>query len=112
MATIENKDPIKPKKEAGGELSGKADWLRYMDDIAEGVEARLDSLTGHIMNTAVTEQTIDIARNRKIPYKQIEKWVNARRRRIGVTYVLDEVLEYGTKSLNQGGRRRRIWQSL
>lgn len=71
---------------------GAGDWARYLDDIAEGVETRLDSLTGHVMARAVIEGTTDLARSLDIPEEQIEKWADARRERIGRIGTLDSLL--------------------
>ena len=70
----------------------KADWMRYLDDIADGVQTRLDSLTSHVMNIAVIEQTVDIARNLEIPEEQIEKWMDARKKHIKRVHALDALL--------------------
>lgn len=69
------------------------DWACYLDDIAEGVETRLDSLIGHVMSIAVIEQTIDAARCLDIPENQIEKWSDARREHIKRVKILDSLLE-------------------
>lgn len=56
----------------------KGDWLAHLDDIARGVEIRLESLTGHTIT--VIEETIAIARSLGIPEDQINEWANARRK--------------------------------
>ncbi len=69
------------------------DWVHYLDDIAEGVETRLDSLTGHVMTINVIERTIGIARSLSIPDEQIERWVDARRKHIERIKILGSLLE-------------------
>jgi DNA-binding response OmpR family regulator len=68
-------------------------WARYLNDIAEGVETRLDSLTGHVMTTAVIENTIEIARSLGIPESRIDNWANARRTRIAQFRTIDDIKE-------------------
>jgi CheY-like chemotaxis protein len=78
----------------GVETSGReVDWARCIDAIAEGVETRLDSLTGHVMTIAVIEETIGIARSMDIPEDQIEKWADTRRQHIKRVNILDSLLE-------------------
>ena len=61
-------------------MSGEgAGWIRCLDNIAEGVEIRLESLTGLVVT--MIEETIDIARSLGIPEDQINKWANTRRKR-------------------------------
>ena len=69
------------------------DWMRYLDDIAEGVQARLSSLTGHIMTRAVIDSTINKARNLGIPADQIERWAETRRKDIERVNNLDSLLQ-------------------
>ncbi len=57
-------------------------WTRYLNAIAEGVETKLDFLTGHVMTITVTERTIAVAQSLGIPENQIEKWADARRKHI------------------------------
>jgi len=68
------------------------DWMHCLDSIAEGVETRLDSLTGHVMSIAVIEQTIDVARKMEIPQGQVDKWADTRRSRFERIRVLDSLL--------------------
>lgn len=68
-------------------------WTRCLDAIAEGVETRLDFLTGHVMTITIIERTIDIARSLDIPEDQIEKWADARRKHIERVNILDSLLE-------------------
>ncbi|MFC1966289.1 hypothetical protein ACFLWI_05020, partial [Chloroflexota bacterium] len=86
------------QEECAGVRDEEAGWTRYLDDIAEGVETRLDSLTGHVVSIAVIEQTIDAARCLKIPEEHIEKWVDARRKHIKRIKILDSLLEKGEQS--------------
>lgn len=65
-----------------------------LDDIASGVEARLDSLTGHMMTNAVIEKTTSVARNLRIPENEIKKWADARRKRAERINILDSLLEH------------------
>ena len=67
-------------------------WTRYLDDVAEGVEARLNSLTGHMMTMTVMERTVGIARSLGVPENQIDKWVNARRKQIEQNNILGALL--------------------
>jgi len=81
-------------KEEGVQTSDKeVDWTHYLDDIAEGVETRLDSLTGYVMTLTIIERTIGIARSLSIPEDQIEKWTDARRKHIQRVNILDSLLE-------------------
>jgi len=81
-------------QEERAEASDKEmDWACYIDDIAEGVETRLDSLTGHVMTLTVIDQTIDAARHLEIPEEHIKKWADGRRERIGRIKILDSLLE-------------------
>jgi len=73
--------------------SDQVDWTRYLDNIAEGAETRLDWLTGHVMTIAVIDKTIGIARSLEIPEGQIDKWADARRKHIKRINILDSLLE-------------------
>ncbi len=75
---------------AGAEEIG---WTRYLDSIAEGVETRLDFLTGHVMTITVIERTIAVARSLGIPENQIEKWADARQKHIERGNILDSLLD-------------------
>jgi DNA-binding response OmpR family regulator len=77
----------------------RASWTRYLDDIAEGVETRLDSLTGHVMTTTVIENTIEIARSLGIPENRIDNWANARRTRIAQFQTIDDIKDGVTRQL-------------
>ncbi len=79
--------------EAAETSDEEADWTRRLDDIAEGVEARADSLTGHAMTITVIERTICIARSLEIPEDQIVKWADDRRKHIERIGILDSLLE-------------------
>ena len=68
-------------------------WMSCLDDIAEGVATRLDSLTGHVMSMAISEQTIDAARCLEIPEEHIEKWADGRRKDIERVKTLDSLVE-------------------
>lgn len=81
-----------PKKEGAKPTAEEADWTRYLDDIAEGVETRLDSFTGHVMTTTVIEGAIGIARSMEIPEAQIEKWVDSRQRHIERVKIMNHLL--------------------
>ena len=86
-------------KEVGVEEGGEeVEWTRYLDDIAEGVETRLDWLTGHIMTTTIIETTTVIARRLSIPEEQIEKWVDTKRKHIQRINILDSLVEKVEKS--------------
>lgn len=82
-----------PKEEGAEARSEEIDWIRYLDDIAEGVETRLDSLTGHMMTMTIIERTTAIARSLEIPEDQIEKWADAKREHIQRVDILDSLLE-------------------
>lgn len=60
----------------------QTDWVRYLDDIARGVETKLDSQTDCLMMKTVMERTEAIAQNLGIPEHHIEDWVNQKRRHI------------------------------
>jgi DNA-binding response OmpR family regulator len=77
----------------------RARWTRYIDDIAEGVETRLDSLTGHVMTTTIIENTIEIARSLGIPESRIDNWANARRKRIAQFQTIDDIKDGVTRQL-------------
>ena len=47
-------------------------WFNEMNAISRGVETRLDSLTG--FSGMVTLETITIARQLRIPERQIKRW--------------------------------------
>lgn len=81
------------REEGAGVRGEEVDWTHYLDDIAEGVATRLDSLTGHMMTTTVIERTISIARSLEIPEERIDKWANARRKHIERISILDPLLE-------------------
>ena len=71
----------------------QTDWVRYLEDIACGVETKLDSQTGCLMIKTVIERTESIARNLGIPEPHIEDWVNQKRRHIERIYTLDVILD-------------------
>jgi len=85
----------KPVAQGEGVETGdeEVDWTRRLDSIAEGVEARLDSLTGHVMTITVIERTISIARSLGIPEDQIGNWSDTRRKHIERINILDSLLE-------------------
>ena len=68
-SVIENRSRMS-RKDAG--------WMRHIDNIAEGIATRLDSLTGNVISITVIEQTIDAARRLKVPKEHIKKWTNNR----------------------------------
>jgi len=82
---------------AQGEVPGvsgeQMNWTCYLDNIAEGVAARLDSLTGHVMTITVIDRTVAVARNLGISGDQIEKWADGRRKHIERINILDSLLE-------------------
>lgn len=67
-------------------------WTRCLDAIAEGVETRWDSLTGHVITMTILERTIAVAQSLSIPEDQIEKWADARRKHIARVNILDSLL--------------------
>jgi len=87
------RDKAALQEESAEEVSEEVDWIRYLDNIAEGVGTRLDSLTGHVMSIAVIEQTIDAARRLEIPEEHIEKWADAERKRIERVNIQDSILQ-------------------
>ena len=68
-------------------------WTRYLDAVAEGVETRLDFLTGYVMTITVIERAIAVAQSLGIPENQIEKWADARRKNIERVNILDSLLD-------------------
>lgn len=70
----------------------EVNWIRCLDAIAEGVETRWDSLTGHVITLTVLERTIAVAQSLSIPEDQIEKWADARRKHIARVNILDSLL--------------------
>ncbi|HEY83334.1 MAG TPA: response regulator [Dehalococcoidia bacterium] len=75
------------------ETDDEAGWMRYLDDIARGVEARLDWLTDHVMTRIVVERTTAIARGLGIPESQIERWADSVLGRIKRVNVMGAFLE-------------------
>ena len=69
------------------------DWTQWLDEVAEGVEARLDWFTVHAITITVIDRTMDIARSMGIPEDQIEKWADGRRNHIERINILDSLLE-------------------
>ena len=69
------------------------DWIRYMDDIARGVETKLDSQTDYLMMKAIIERTESTARNLGIPDSHIEDWVSQKRRHIERVNTLDIIID-------------------
>lgn len=51
-------------------------WFNEMNAISRGVEARLDSLVG--FSGMVTLETIAIARQLRMPERQIKSWADSR----------------------------------
>ena len=51
-------------------------WFNEMNAISRGVETRLDSLTG--FSGMVTLETVAIARQLRIPGRQIKRWTVSR----------------------------------
>ncbi len=82
--------PEEEDAEAGDE---ETDWVPYLDDIACGVEARLNSLIAHAITNTIVERTNAIARSLGIPEEQIEKWADASREHIKRVNILDSLLE-------------------
>jgi CheY-like chemotaxis protein len=82
--------PEEEDAEAGDE---ETDWAPYLDDIACGVEARLNSLIAHAITNTIVERTNAIARSLGIPEEQIEKWADASREHIKRVNILDSLLE-------------------
>lgn len=79
----------------------QTDWIRYLDDIACGVETKLDSQTDCLMIKTVIERTESIARNLGIPEYQVEDWVSQKRRhieRINTLGIIIDKLEKKTVS--------------
>ncbi|MFC1992712.1 response regulator [Chloroflexota bacterium] len=66
VTAVQKIEPI-AKGEGVKTMGEEADWKRYIDDIASGVERSLDSLTGHVMTKTVIERTISISRSLDIP---------------------------------------------
>lgn len=82
-----------PEEEDAGAGDEETDWAPYLDDIACGVEARLNLLIAHAITNTIVERTNAIARRLRIPEEQIEKWVDARREHIKRVNILDSLLE-------------------
>jgi len=66
------------REESAEGMSKEVDWIRYLDDIADGVMTRLDSLIGHAR--IVINETVAIAQRLKIPEDQVDKWANMRQK--------------------------------
>ena len=58
------------------------DWARCLDNMARGVEARLDSMLNRAISETIVEETSAIARILDIPDDYVEKWAEARRRQV------------------------------
>ncbi len=71
----------------------ETDWMRYLHDIACGVETKLDAQTGYLMTITVIERTVAIARNLGIPENYIEDWVSQRRKHIKRINALDIIID-------------------
>lgn len=72
--------------------NGEINWTRCLDAIAEGVETRWDSLTGHVVTMTILERAIAVAQSLSIPEDQIEKWADACRKHIARVNILDSLL--------------------
>jgi len=70
-------------------------WTRFLNDISEGVCTWLDSLTGYIISLTVIEETVNIARDLKIPGNRIDEWADSRRKDIKRTKILERLMEKG-----------------
>ena len=90
MTIVPKKEVAVSRREAGilvvddeqAETRGEEmDWTFCLDDIARGVEEKLDSLIGNVMSITAVKRTVDIARCLGIPEDQIERWVEGRRKR-------------------------------
>ncbi len=58
-------------------------WFNEMNAISRGVETRLDSMTG--FSEMVTLETVAIARQLRIPERQIKRWAVSRPKAEGRT---------------------------
>jgi len=87
------KNKSTPQGEDAETRNEDIDWTCYLDDIACGVETRLDSLTGHVMVITIVDRTCAIGRSLGIPEDQIEKWADDRRKHIEQANILDSLLE-------------------
>ncbi len=85
-AALQTDSASRSTSAAEGEPSTPAeqqtDWIPYLDDIARGVETKLDSQTDCLMMKTVIDRTESIARNLGIPEYQVEDWVSHKRRHI------------------------------
>ena len=70
----------------------EVNWTRCLDAIAEGVETRWNSLTGHVITMTILERTTAVAQSLSIPEDQIEKWADDRRKHIARINILDSLL--------------------
>jgi DNA-binding NtrC family response regulator len=91
QAATKRQNEIAPQRE--NSKAKETGWACYLDDIARGVESRLDSMTGHVMTITIAEQTCAIARSLGVPEKQISKWADTRRKRVERIKTLDFLLE-------------------
>jgi len=82
LTALKKKADLLSKSTAGGagvETSEQEiNWSRYLDAIAEGVEGKLDALTGRVMTTTIIDNTKTLARNLSIPDDQIKTWADVR----------------------------------
>jgi hypothetical protein len=58
-------------------------WFNEMNAMSRGVETRLDSMTG--FSEMVTLETVAIARQLRIPERQIKRWAVSRTKAEGRT---------------------------
>jgi FixJ family two-component response regulator len=71
-----------PEEEKNDSAKRPTDWVRYMDDVARGVETKLDSQTDYLMMKTIIDRTESIAQNLGIPVHHIEDWVSQKRSHI------------------------------
>jgi len=76
--TLAWRKKLAPARDSIEARDDEGDWTAHLEDIARGVEIRLESLTG--LAITVIEETIAMARSLGIPEDQINKWANARRK--------------------------------
>lgn len=86
-------------EETSASAEQQADWIRYLDDIARGVETKLDSQTDCLMMKTVIERTRSIAQNLGIPEHHVEDWVDQKRRHIERINTLGVIIDKLEKKL-------------
>lgn len=93
IARTVRKSKSNAHEKGSGASTEDTSWTRCLDAIAEGVETRLSSLTGHVITMTIIERTIAVAQSLSIPEDHIEKWADTQRKRIERVNILASLLD-------------------